>query len=384
MYDKNALGTQGGLSAKHTGKRVCYHAAMERILDKTIVLAGCLLTAACFLVETSSGAELAASDARLFTLAIAMLIAVLCSALTEAVSTPAGILALSAYCAAALFVPAALAFVPLALYDCARCVHRADVLRFSGALALIAIVACLMRATMPPLSTASLLCSATAACVLSVRTSTTLARQRIAWSTRDALASQALSLRKRNRNLRDSLDKMSTIAARNDENGATGGEAAEQKSTGETVARECARGIAASKSGGGPSREPGAGVTCGSDGDARHESVGGGVTDGTGVGGALSNGRVKRESDGSTSGGFVHSNASHEQLRPTPFACLTEREYEVARLVAEGLDNREIAATAYLSEGTVRNNISSILSKMSLKNRTQIAVTYCKSKDSTR
>ncbi|WP_418349681.1 response regulator transcription factor [Slackia isoflavoniconvertens] len=357
---------------------------MERILDKTIVLAGCLLTAACFLVETSSGAELAASDARLLTLAIAMLIAVLCSAFTEAVSTPAGILALSAYCAAALFVPAALAFVPLALYDCARCVHRADVLRFSGALALIAIAACLMRATMPPLSTASLLCSAAAACVLSVRTSTTLARQRIAWSTRDVLASQALSLRKRNRNLRDSLDKMSAIAARNDENGATGGEAAEQKSTGETVARECARGIVASKSGGGPSREPGAGVTCGSDGDARHESVGGGVTDGTGVGGALSNGRVKRESSGSTSGGFVHSNASHEQLRPTPFACLTEREYEVARLVAEGLDNREIAATAYLSEGTVRNNISSILSKMSLKNRTQIAVTYYKSKDSTR
>ena len=111
---------------------------------------------------------------------------------------------------------------------------------------------------------------------------------------------------------------------------------------------------------------------------------GGGMTDGTGVGGALSNGRVKRESDGNTSGDFVHSNASHEQLRPTPFACLTEREYEVARLVAEGLDNREIAATAYLSEGTVRNNISSILSKMSLKNRTQIAVAYYKSKGSTR
>ena len=371
---------------------------MERILDKTIILAGCLLTAACFLIETSSGAELAASDARLFTLAIAMLIAVLCSALTEAVSTPAGILAFSTYCAAAFFVPAARAFIPLALYDCARCVHRADVLRFSGALALIAIVACFMRATMPPLSTASLLCSATAACVLSVRTSTTLARQRIAWSTRDALASQALSLRKRNRNLRDSLDRMSAIAARNDENGATGGEAAEQKSTGETAAHECALGIAASKSGGGPSREPGADVTCGLDGDARRKSdgssrrkldggsettgdarVGGGVTDGTGVGGALSNGRVKRESDD-----FVHSNASHEQLRPTPFACLTEREYEVARLVAEGLDNREIAATAYLSEGTVRNNISSILSKMNLKNRTQIAVAYYKSKDSTR
>ena len=64
--------------------------------------------------------------------------------------------------------------------------------------------------------------------------------------------------------------------------------------------------------------------------------------------------------------------------RPAAFACLTEREYEVARLVAEGLDNREIAATAYLSEGTVRNNISSILSKMHLKNRTQIAVAFYK------
>lgn len=64
--------------------------------------------------------------------------------------------------------------------------------------------------------------------------------------------------------------------------------------------------------------------------------------------------------------------------RPAAFACLTEREYEVARLVAEGLDNREIAATAYLGEGTVRNNISSILSKMHLKNRTQIAVAFYK------
>lgn len=62
--------------------------------------------------------------------------------------------------------------------------------------------------------------------------------------------------------------------------------------------------------------------------------------------------------------------------RPAAFTCLTEREYEVARLVADGLDNHEIAATAYISEGTVRNRISSILAKMGLKNRTQIAVTW--------
>lgn len=62
--------------------------------------------------------------------------------------------------------------------------------------------------------------------------------------------------------------------------------------------------------------------------------------------------------------------------RPKSFAMLTEREYEVARLVAEGLDNKEIAATAYMGEGTVRNHISSILAKLHLKNRTQIAVAY--------
>lgn len=59
-----------------------------------------------------------------------------------------------------------------------------------------------------------------------------------------------------------------------------------------------------------------------------------------------------------------------------PFACLTEREREVAELIADGLDNREIAQAAYLSEGTVRNHISTILSKLHLKNRTQIAIAY--------
>jgi DNA-binding NarL/FixJ family response regulator len=55
---------------------------------------------------------------------------------------------------------------------------------------------------------------------------------------------------------------------------------------------------------------------------------------------------------------------------------LTDRESEVAALVAEGLDNREIAARAYLSEGTVRNVVSGILAKLSLRNRTQLAIWY--------
>lgn len=58
------------------------------------------------------------------------------------------------------------------------------------------------------------------------------------------------------------------------------------------------------------------------------------------------------------------------------FPQLTDREREVVLLVAEGLDNREVAARAYLGEGTVRNHISTILAKLGLRNRTQIAVAY--------
>ena len=60
----------------------------------------------------------------------------------------------------------------------------------------------------------------------------------------------------------------------------------------------------------------------------------------------------------------------------TIFPQLTDREREVVALIAEGLDNREVAAAAYMGEGTVRNHISSILAKLHLRNRTQIAVAY--------
>lgn len=66
--------------------------------------------------------------------------------------------------------------------------------------------------------------------------------------------------------------------------------------------------------------------------------------------------------------------------REVPTGCsidlLTDRERAVVILIAEGLDNKEIAGKLYLSEGTVRNHISAILQKLALKNRTQIAVYY--------
>ena len=53
---------------------------------------------------------------------------------------------------------------------------------------------------------------------------------------------------------------------------------------------------------------------------------------------------------------------------------LTDRERDIVRLVARGMDNREIARTLYLAEGTVRNNLSRVLEKLELKDRTQLAV----------
>ena len=73
---------------------------------------------------------------------------------------------------------------------------------------------------------------------------------------------------------------------------------------------------------------------------------------------------------------FAAAGKGSALARPAALACLTDREFEVARLVAEGLDNKEIAAAAYMGEGTVRNHISSVLAKLGLRNRTQIAIAY--------
>lgn len=55
---------------------------------------------------------------------------------------------------------------------------------------------------------------------------------------------------------------------------------------------------------------------------------------------------------------------------------LSPRESEIIELIAQGLDNKEVAARIYISEGTVRNHVSIILQKLQLKNRTQLAVYY--------
>ncbi|NLY36862.1 MAG: response regulator transcription factor [Tissierellia bacterium] len=59
---------------------------------------------------------------------------------------------------------------------------------------------------------------------------------------------------------------------------------------------------------------------------------------------------------------------------------LSEREMDILKLLADGLNNKEIASSLYLSEGTIRNYISTMLDKLNLRNRTQLAIYYYKSK----
>ncbi len=55
---------------------------------------------------------------------------------------------------------------------------------------------------------------------------------------------------------------------------------------------------------------------------------------------------------------------------------ITERELDIIKLLAEGMNNKEISQTLYLSEGTVRNYISNLLDKLDLRDRSQIVVFY--------
>lgn len=59
---------------------------------------------------------------------------------------------------------------------------------------------------------------------------------------------------------------------------------------------------------------------------------------------------------------------------------LTGAEFNIVTLIAEGMSNKEIASQLFLSEGTVKNYITDILSKLGVRDRTQIAIMYLKMK----
>jgi DNA-binding NarL/FixJ family response regulator len=61
-------------------------------------------------------------------------------------------------------------------------------------------------------------------------------------------------------------------------------------------------------------------------------------------------------------------------MRASSFEHLTEREREILAMVATGASNREIAEALFITEGTVKNHLSNILSKLGVRDRTQAAL----------
>ncbi|MFE9120449.1 response regulator [Streptomyces sp. NPDC007172] len=81
--------------------------------------------------------------------------------------------------------------------------------------------------------------------------------------------------------------------------------------------------------------------------------------------------------DPATTARLMHSLRDPEADKPAQdqrLAALSERERAVLQLIGEGLTNRQIAGRLYLSEKTVKNHISRLLSKLGVERRVQAAV----------
>lgn len=61
-------------------------------------------------------------------------------------------------------------------------------------------------------------------------------------------------------------------------------------------------------------------------------------------------------------------------IAPQPSLGITPREQEVLGLIVEGASNREIAQVLHITEKTVKNHVSSLLSRVGLRDRTQLAL----------
>jgi Response regulator containing a CheY-like receiver domain and an HTH DNA-binding domain len=84
-------------------------------------------------------------------------------------------------------------------------------------------------------------------------------------------------------------------------------------------------------------------------------------------------------------GGIVMQDVAMDKLKEglvspkpakIPEELFTGREQDIVKLIAKGLSNKEIARELFMSEGTVKNYISTILDKTGLEHRTQIAIYY--------
>jgi DNA-binding NarL/FixJ family response regulator len=73
-------------------------------------------------------------------------------------------------------------------------------------------------------------------------------------------------------------------------------------------------------------------------------------------------------------GSLVYPQAGDTAPEALPLESLTAREMEIVALLAEGLSNKDIAARLFLTEGTVKNYVSSIMAKLHANDRTQVVV----------
>ncbi|HEY3925659.1 MAG TPA: response regulator transcription factor [Acidothermaceae bacterium] len=69
-----------------------------------------------------------------------------------------------------------------------------------------------------------------------------------------------------------------------------------------------------------------------------------------------------------------------DREKADPFAALTNQERRILDLIGEGLTNRQIGERMFLAEKTVKNYVSSLLAKLGLERRTQVAILATESK----
>ncbi len=71
---------------------------------------------------------------------------------------------------------------------------------------------------------------------------------------------------------------------------------------------------------------------------------------------------------------FVASAPAKKTMNDMSQYDLNDKEIDIIKHIAHGLNNREISEKMFLSEGTIKNNVSYILTKLQLRDRTQLAI----------